>query len=149
MDKLYDLNENGEPTIAYCLKLAEKYYSKEGYDHALRVMRCVENNFMINNDFKLTCMRLALMHDLLEDTEYKKEDEIHYGFNKALLLLTKEKGKNYIDYIKNIKMQCEDDYFTECAYYVKLMDVKDHLIQRETLTDKLKNKYTEALSYLL
>lgn len=46
-------------------------------------------------------------------------------------------------------MQCEDDYFTECAYYVKLMDVKDHLMQRETLTDKLKNKYTEALSYLL
>lgn len=35
------------------------------------------------------------------------------------------------------------------AYWVKLADMKDHLAQTDTLTDKLKDKYLTALPYLL
>ena len=35
------------------------------------------------------------------------------------------------------------------VYWVKIADMKDHLAQTDTLTDKLKEKYIEALPYLL
>lgn len=35
------------------------------------------------------------------------------------------------------------------AYWVKIADMKDHLIQTATLTDKLKEKYLRGLAILL
>lgn len=149
MNLVYDISLDHEPTMTYCFNVVKKYYSKDGYEHALRVMNCVDSCHLIPDDYRLTCMKLALMHDLLEDTEYEKEYEISKGFNRALDLLTKNKEESYVDYILDLRISYEDTYYTKCAYYVKLMDIKDHLMQRKTLTDRLKNKYIEALTYLL
>ena len=37
----------------------------------------------------------------------------------------------------------------KCAWWVKIADMKDHLAQRDTLTEKLRDKYLEALPHLL
>ncbi len=92
------------------------------------------------------CIALAIMHDLLEDTEYMSDAITDPYFKECLELITKPDDMGYIDYIKNIK----DCYETHPEmYYVKLADMKDHLLQTETLTDKLKEKYLAALPYFL
>jgi len=64
----------------------------------------------------------------------------------SLEILTKDAESTYEEYIKHIK----DDYpYHPEAYWVKLADIKDHLCQTETLTDKLKEKYIAVMPYLL
>lgn len=139
---------DSEPiTMAYALKVAKKYYSKEGYDHAIRVMQNVADNEMIPTQYREDCLVLAVMHDLLEDTDYLGSVLPEYT-NKALNLLTKPKDKDYIEYIKEIKDTAHINW-RMCAWWVKLADIKDHLAQIETLTDELKEKYLTALPYLL
>ena len=58
-------------------------------------------------------------------------------------------GKNeesYEDYIISIKNA--QTIYPE-VWWVKLADMKDHLSQRDTLTERLKNKYSKALAILL
>ena len=137
-----------EPTkIAYALKMARKYYSNDTYDHAMRVMAYVAENEVIPDEYRDDCIALAIMHDLIEDTEYSGLDLPENMYN-ALMLLSKPKEQSYIEYIKTIKLHI-DTSWGMCAYWVKLADMKDHLSQKETLTEKLKDKYLEALPYLL
>lgn len=73
--------------------------------------------------------------------------------SKVLERLTKKTSENYIDYIKRLRT-LRDSSETDTidlivAYIVKLADMKDHLMQKDTLTDKLKEKYWNALPYLL
>ena len=67
----------------------------------------------------------------------------------ALDLLTKPADMNYDDYCKRIRSAAGDKVFGYLAYRVKIADMKDHLMQTETLTDKLKTKYLSGLRYLL
>lgn len=128
------------------MRLAKKYYDEKTYDHVMRVASFVANNDMIPDRDMDNCISLAIMHDLLEDTEYKYDSTLSKGFTDCLELLTKPKDIEYVEYIKKIKENYID--FPE-AYWVKLADIKDHLTQTETLTDKLKEKYLTALPYLL
>ena len=86
-----------------------------------------------------------------EDTDFSESynfQSLPEYFKNALILLTKPKEVSYVDYCKELR--CTD--FTNwkmCAYWVKLADMKDHLCQKETLTDKLKEKYLEGLAELL
>lgn len=134
-------------TVAYALKMARKYYSKDTYEHAMRVMTYVAENETVPYIYKDDCVALAIMHDLIEDTEYSGLDLPDNMYN-ALMLLSKPKEQSYIEYIKTIKLHIDTDW-GKCAYWVKLADMKDHLSQKETLTEKLKDKYLEALPYLL
>ena len=54
-----------------------------------------------------------------------------------------------MDYIKYIKKIRDYSDTKPEAYWVKMADMKDHLSQTDTLTDKLKEKYLTALPYLL
>ena len=54
--------------------------------------------------------------------------------------------KTYEEYIHSIK-EIQEIYPE--VWWVKLADMKDHLSQRETLTQRLKDKYTNALAILL
>lgn len=131
--------------IGYALKMAKKYYDSDTYDHAIRVAAYIADNNMIPDDKMDDCISLAIMHDLIEDTSYKYSDvpiSLKYGMEN----ITKNKEDSYIDYIKNI---VNERYRCPEAYWVKLADIKDHLAQTETLTDTLKEKYLEALPYLL
>ena len=133
--------------IAYALRTAKKYYSKDTYDHAIRVANYVAENNLIPESMMDDCIALAIMHDLLEDTDYEiNENNFIEHFNDCLKLLTKPKEQNYIEYIKNIREHANSH---KHAYWVKLADMKDHLAQTETLTDKLKDKYLSAIPYLL
>ena len=85
------------------------------------------------------------MHDLKEDTDWSGGG-LSKHFNDCLDWLTKPKDMDYIEYIKRIKKWADT---RQEAYWVKLADMKDHLAQTETLTDKLKEKYLAALPYLL
>ena len=125
--------------------MAKKYYDTETYDHALRVASFVADNNLIPEHLKDTCIALAIMHDLLEDTEYEIGANSEHIF-EALKIITREHEMSYLDYIRKIVLFREG-----CpeAYYVKLADIKDHLMQKETLTDSLKERYLSALAILL
>lgn len=132
--------------IGYALRTAKTYYNLKTYNHALRVAEYVSDNDTIPNDKMDLCISLAIMHDLVEDTCYSQYNIIPIELSKGLKNITKQIDVKYIDYIKNIvanRKECPE------AYWVKLADIKDHLCQKETLTEKLKEKYLEALRYLL
>ena len=133
--------------IRDAIKVAREYYEDSAYQHAMRVAAYVANDNLIPDDKKDDCIVLAIMHDLLEDTEFDiSQFSINYYLEDCLQILTKDPESTYEDYIKNIK----DKYlYRPEAYWVKLADIKDHLCQTETLTDKLKEKYVNAMPYLL
>ena len=134
--------------LSYALRVAKEYYPKDKYDHAMRVMQYVADNEMIPYEYREECLALAVMHDLLEDTDYKVSYGLGECFTDALKLLTKPKDMDYIEYIKEIRNTSYINW-RMCAYWVKLADMKDHLAQTETLTEKLRDKYLVALTYLL
>ena len=132
--------------IGYALRTAKQYYSEKGYDHAIRVAGYVAENPMVTEDKMDTSIALAIMHDLLEDTDYKCDGRLTVHIIYSLKLLTRDKKETYEDYISRIKANVSK--FPE-SYWVKLADMKDHLSQKETLTDKLRDKYLSALPELL
>ncbi len=129
------------------IKVAREYYEDSTYQHVMRVAAYVANDNLIPDEKKDNCMVLAIMHDLLEDTEFDISSfNMNYGMKECLKILTKDSKSTYEEYIKHIK----DNYpYRPEAYWVKLADMKDHLAQTDTLTDKLKEKYLAALPYLL
>ena len=112
--------------IGYALRQAKEYYDNDTYDHAIRVAINVADNPLIPDKLMDLSISLAIMHDLLEDTSYEEYNTIPREIERSLKLITK----------------------TE-VYWVKIADIKDHLEQTKTLTEELKNKYLEALPYLL
>ena len=133
--------------VVDAIKIAINYYAMDQLEHALRVATYVAENLTIPNEYRDECLSLAVMHDLLEDTQYKPEC-LPENFEKALRLLTKPKEMPYDEYCKAINSHCDTAY-GRCAYWVKLADMKDHLSLTETLTDRLKKKYLSGLRYLL
>lgn len=134
--------------IGYALRMAKMHHDEKTYAHVLRVMQYVADNEMIPPELRDDCLALSIMHDLWEDTNYPRGCGLGENFSKALELLTKPKDVDYVDYIKRIRDTGHVDW-RMCAWWVKLADIKDHLAQTETLTDKLKDKYLKALPYLL
>lgn len=132
--------------IGYALRVAKQYYDKETYEHALRVAGFVADNIAIPKEDMDNCIALAIMHDLLEDTEYKADKSMHYYLRESLKIVTRDPEMSYFDYIGNI-VKCREGF--PCVYYVKLADIKDHLLQKETLTDSMRDRYVSALAILL
>ena len=131
--------------------LCSKKYNEHTFHHCLRVANYViENVCLENKSEKEIAFMLALCHDLLEDTdvsitEISEAMELSEDFIKNVLgALTKDRNESYVDYIKRLKSNK-----SKYPYIIKLADMKDHLMQKDTLTDRLKEKYWEALPYLL
>lgn len=132
--------------IGYALRMAKQYYKPKTYEHALRVATYVADNPLIPENKMDLCIALGIMHDLVEDTSYSEFNIIPDELKAGLKNLTKCNDQSYSYYIKTIvanKKCCPE------AYWVKLADIKDHLLQTETLTDRLKEKYMEIIPYLL
>lgn len=92
----------------------------------------------------------ALLHDVIEDTNYTIDDLYNIGFSDvvcdAVKLLTHNKNEAYMDYIYKIKSN-------HIARMVKLADLKHNidLSRLEHATDidvKRTNKYLKAISIL-
>ncbi len=133
--------------ISKALELAANYYDEKTYLHAMRVAGYVAQNMTIPYEYRDECVALAICHDLIEDTECKISN-FPDNFKEALKLLTKSKEENYVDYCKKLRPTRGTNY-QNCAYWVKLADMKDHLSLTDTLTDKLKEKYLSGLAVLL
>ena len=136
-------------SVASALVLAQDYYDEKTFAHAMRVAAYVARDKSIPVECRDDAIALAMMHDLVEDTEYDYEG-LEIGFRTALRLLTKDKEQSYVDYCKNIKESVFRFGDAGCiARWVKIADMKDHLNLKDTLTDKKKAKYLEGLAELL
>ena len=135
---------------AKIIKLCYENYDEKTMAHVLRVADYALQSCLLSQCHVGDLYITAICHDLLEDTNVSLENiKDIIGPNNikildALSLLTKPKDMNYIEYIKKIK-----ESKNILAYCVKLSDMKDHLTQTETLTEKLKEKYWNAIPYLL
>lgn len=114
------------------------------FEHHKRVY---ENYFISNENHTQYGIVLSLLHDLWEDTDLPDDfTDDEYLLNLMELITHNPSIDTYEEYIQKIK----DNYrqYPE-AYYVKLADIKDHLMLKDTLTDRLKEKYIGALRILL
>ena len=93
---------------------------------------------------------VALLHDVVEDTDYTFEDLCEMGFGEniinALRLLTHEDGTDYMEYVSKIK-------FDPIAKEVKLADLRHNsdLSRLDVIDSKAierREKYLKALDVL-
>lgn len=120
--------------------------------HPFRVSQEVKNYFTWKHtDFdKFIAECVALLHDVIEDSDITADDLTHEGFEHAIVnrvvRMTRKEGESYMDYIKRIG---EDNI----CRIVKMCDLKDNMdiTRLEKLTDddlsRLK-KYHKAYKYL-
>ena len=110
-------------------------------EHPLRVM-----NQMESEEEKI----VAVLHDIVEDTDISLDDLRNEGFSKevvdAVECLTKQDGENYDSYIERIS-------FNPLAVKIKLADLEDNrdLTRLPEVTDKdleRVEKYDKALEKL-
>lgn len=95
------------------------------------------------------CVCVALLHDVIEDHgdcysfEFLKEEGFGDDVINALILLTHEKGTDYMEYVKKIALN-------PIARKVKMADLKHNMDSRRT-DGKIPRKfelYKEAYTYL-
>ncbi len=93
---------------------------------------------------------VALLHDLVEDTDYTIEDLMSLGFNKSITdtisLMTHADDVEYMDYVREIKNN-------PIAKAVKLADLKHNsdLTRLDNVDEKAlkrKEKYLKAINLL-
>jgi len=93
---------------------------------------------------------VALLHDIIEDTEYTIEDLIKEGFDKtvvdAVALMTHADGVDYMQYIAAIKQN-------PIAKAVKLADLRhnSNISRLDVIDEKAyerRKKYLEVLEFL-
>ena len=93
---------------------------------------------------------VALLHDLVEDTEYTIEDLTNMGFDKtitdAIALMTHARNVDYMDYVRMIKEN-------PVAKVVKMADLKHNsdLTRLDIVDEKAlrrREKYLKAIALL-
>lgn len=137
--------------IRQVIELCMNNYKEKTFLHCQRVANyAMQNVCLASEEERETAYIIAMCHDLLEDTDVNV-DKISEasGYPRMFLenvlgALTKKPEETYVDYIKRLKAN-KSIY----PYIIKLADMKDHLTQKETLSDRLKEKYWNALPYLL
>lgn len=137
-----------EQELKEAIVLATKYHdgqvdkSKQPYIlHPLFVMSTVK-------DIKEKIV--AVLHDIIEDTELTEEDLIIHGFDfdivQAIVAITKVKGETYHEYLNRVKCN-------ELATTVKLADLTHNMdltrIENPTTKDYQRlEKYKKAYQFL-
>lgn len=133
-----------EKAMDIALKAHQGQTDKAGAPYLLHVLRVMMS--MDKMDEKI----VALLHDVVEDSEATIEDLAKAGFPvkilKAVELLTKTEQKLYEDYIQEIKKN-------DLARVVKLADLKDNMnisrLKALSENDKLRIKKYRAAFKLL
>ena len=114
-------------------------YPIEILDHVGRVMDMV---MPFGKDY----MTVALLHDILEDTDIIMDDlincHIDYDIIDDVFVLTRRLNETYFEYIDRITKS------TRRAKIIKYYDILDHLYNKETLKDSLEKRYLKAKEIL-
>ena len=158
--------------------MLKKYFSDLEYekllnndnliDKSLEIITCLFNDKLDkgNSPYVLHLLKVyqgvntyeekivALLHDVLENTDTTKEDLEELGFDKiiidAILVLTKKKGEDYRDYIERII-----NSNNKLAMNVKLEDLKCNMdikkIKNPTTNDyeRIHKRYEPAYDRIL
>ena len=134
--------------ISEVMLFCEKYYSKKKFLHALRVaafaLDKAEHDDRVDSK---DAFIVGLCHDLIEDTDCSQDQlQMLIGIDlfSSVCILTKSDTESYQDYIIDVIYSNDP-----LAILVKGADMKDHMSQLYTLTDKLKEKYLPVLHYFL
>lgn len=134
------------------IKFAYERYDEKDFSHCLRVASYTAETMRSFTEEAFAYIAAAILHDILEDTETtERELRQHLPFSvlsegviSSIKILTKDPDTSYEDYIKRIF-----DSNDPIAITVKRADMKDHLTQTETLSDKLKAKYFSVMHYFI
>lgn len=135
------------------LMLATKFYSAEQLAHAMRVAQYAQKRYEAPTElWDEVIFTIGLLHDIYEDTECTVDDvydalpdDMRTTIMSTLVLLTHIKEQcSYDEYMQKIM-----DSDSEFAVIVKAADMKDHWMQYDTLTPKLKEKYGKWIGQLL
>ena len=93
--------EATKKAMKLCFAAHKEQFDKSGIPYVFHPIHLAEQ--MTDEDTTVT----ALLHDVVEDTDYTFEDLEAMGFNgtvlAALRLLTHEEGVPYMDYVAKIK----------------------------------------------
>ena len=115
-----------------------KRYPIDVMEHAERIMNLVR-------PFGKDYMMVALLHDILEDTEVTYEDlskVLSYDIIDDIFTLTRKSNQTYFEYIDRITRS------TKRAKIVKYYDILDHLHNKATLKPTLEKRYLKAKKIL-
>lgn len=111
------------------------------WHHPVRVM------LRLSDDDSMEAKEVALLHDVLEDTQLTVDDLIGAGFSsdviRAVRLLTRDPAVPYLDYIRALAASGN-----ELAIRVKLADLTDNMSRPGSLSAKLKQRYQQARAIL-
>lgn len=115
--------------------LAKLLLDDETYQHSLRISR--------NTTFEV----VAMLHDVVEDTDCTLVDLMQFGFGHstigAVKAITRNEDEPYFDYIKRLKSNHK-------ARSVKLADLDDNMNGRESPPiPRLLQRYEKAYDMLV
>ncbi|MBR2832979.1 MAG: hypothetical protein IKE75_00820 [Bacilli bacterium] len=116
-------------------------YPIDVMEHAERIMNLVR-------PFGKEYMIVALLHDILEDTDVVYNDllKVFSSYNSDIVddifTLTRKSNQTYFEYIDKITKS------TKRAKIIKYYDILDHLNNKETLKPSLKKRYLKAKELL-
>lgn len=131
--------------IKFCIKAHEGQLDKSGIPYMLHPIHVAEQM----EDELTTCV--ALLHDVVEDTDYTIEDVKKEGFPdsvvEAVRVLTKPRNIPYMDYIKVVKTN-------PIAVKVKLADIEHNsdltrVVEVTEMDLRRNEKYKKAKEFLL
>lgn len=136
--------ENTKKALKLCFEAHKEQTDKSGMPYVFHPFHLAEQM----NTEETTIV--ALLHDLVEDTDYTIDDLINMGFDKtvtdAIALMTHTDGTDYIDYVRMIKNN-------PIAKTVKLADLKHNsdLTRLDVVDEKAltrREKYLKAIALL-
>ncbi|HFD2033537.1 TPA: GTP pyrophosphokinase [Clostridium perfringens] len=132
-----------EKSIIFATEKHMGQVDKSGQPYILHPLR------VMNNCSNIETKIVAVLHDVLEDTDTTKEDLLEFlpeYIATAIVAITKVENEAYEDYLKRVS----NDY---CATQVKLMDLKDNMNLDRLNKIEMKDmkrylKYRKAMEYL-
>lgn len=136
--------EKTKKALKLCFEAHKNQVDKSGLPYVFHPFHLAEQ--MCDEDTTV----VALLHDVIEDTDYTIDDLTQMGFNKAitdaLVLLTHDDDMPYMDYVAKIKQN-------PIAKAVKLADLAHNsdITRLDTVDDKAllrKEKYQKAIALL-
>lgn len=125
-------------------------YNKTGYNEKPVIFHSISvANYLLNNDYDISLVAAALLHDLIEDSNIKESD-IEEEFSEKVSSLVKSlsfnpdienKRKRYVEMFKRVKEKGKEALIVKCAdiysnsFYIKMVKKEK---ERLFLIEKIK-----------